>query len=135
MNTLAKIVFVLILLGCIAVVLLAPTGLIERQLQFTEWSPGDFSTAVSRLSVIALSVSIMSIMLTVWFAWMDRKVYTSFDEAFEELRAQRLAIESIDANLGRIIAMCADCKAVLSTLEIRVNTLSAAAKASIEPRE
>lgn len=121
MTTIAKIFFTLVILGCIALIVIAPTGFIEREVRFFDWWQGGSYEWGFRISVIAFSVSIISIMLTLWFAWMDRKMYAMFDETLSELKEQRNYVESLDANLERIITICADNRTALSRLEATID--------------
>jgi Na+/melibiose symporter-like transporter len=130
MTTKGKLLVALVFTGCIALIAIAPTGLIEHALKFADWWRDDSYAWGFRISVIAFSVSVISMMLTVWFAWMDRKMYAMFDKTIADLQEQRRLIESLDANLGRIISICAENRAVLSNVEATVDALSEASSAS-----
>jgi hypothetical protein len=136
MTTKVKAVFYLALIGCIASLAIAPTGLIAREvLQLADWwQSGSYRWGFG-ISVVAFSLSATSIIVAVWFSRTNRILRQKLHEILAELREQRRAIESLDANFGRILDICADNRAAMSVVDERISALTEAVSMTDEVEE
>jgi hypothetical protein len=135
MTTLVEIVVVLVLLGCIAAIVIAPTGLFERYFRFAEWWKSDSSKWSFRLSTVALSFSIIALVLTLYFRWMDKHIDAKLVEVIGETRAQRFIVENIDSKLGKIISTYDVHGTSLSNIEVQLKELSTAIRMTSDAKE
>ena len=88
-QSIVEIVVSMILLLCVAAIVIAPTGFIERYFRFGGWFNDDSTKWGFRFSVIGMSVSVIALTLTFYFAWQDRNQESKLDEVIEEIQLLR----------------------------------------------
>jgi low affinity Fe/Cu permease len=122
-----KIVGALLLLSGMAVLVVAViviAGIMEGYLPLAEMWNSDSAQWVLVLGVAALTFSVMALAAMFYFASLYRRMDAKLDQGLGEMREQWHALKSIDANLGRLISICADNRAARSNLENKIKELS-----------